>query len=141
MYCIREVDGDEESEVIAELHRICCPHDELPSTTDGWWWLAYAGDVAVGYAGMRDAKSEPGAAFLCIAGVVPEHRGKGLQRRLIRVRVQKARRLMKTAVISYTLDNAPSGNNLIACGFRLYSPDKRWEGGDVAYWRRLLVDA
>jgi GNAT superfamily N-acetyltransferase len=138
-YTVKEVDGAEEDETINALHKLCLPHDELPSVHDGWWWLAYANDVAVGYACMRDAKSEENAAFLAIAGVVPEHRGKGLQRRLIRVRVQKARRLMKRAVISYTMDNAPSGNNLIACGFRLYDPDKRWEGGDVTYWRRQFT--
>lgn len=137
-YRIREVDGTVEEETIHALTRICMPWDDLPDTGAGFWWLAYAGDVAIGFGGVRDASTDPQAAFLCLSGVVPEHRGRGLQRRLIRVRVQKARRLRKHSVISYTMDNAHSGNNLIACGFRLYSPLKRWEGGSVNYWRLAL---
>ena len=83
---------------------------------------------------LRDAKTFDNATFLCLSGVVPEHRGHALQRRMVRVRVQKARKLGKRRVISYTVSNAHSGNNLIACGFRLYNPDKCWEG-EVTYWK------
>ena len=64
---------------------------------------------------------------------MPGHCGHGLQRRLIRIRVQKARKIGKRRVISYTMGNARSGNNLIACGFRLYNPENCWEG-EVTYW-------
>ncbi len=132
---VREVDGVEHGEIICDLARICLPGDDPPLVHEGHWWLAYVGDVAVGFAGLRDARTDPEAGFLCLAGVVPQARGRGLQRALIRARVAKARRLGKRRVISYTAAwNWRSANNLIACGFRQYMPVKVFGGGDVCYW-------
>lgn len=136
-YTVREVDGTVEHEVILSLAKIILPCDDPPNPYSGYWWLAYYGDVAVGFAGLDHAKTTDGAMFLCLAGVVKEHRRHGLQRRLIRARINKARRLGKGRLVTYTLLNNPgSSNNLIACGFRLYRPAYRFPYGDVCYWAR-----
>lgn len=138
-YSVREVDGAEECEVILSLAKIILPCDDPPNPVNGYWWLAYYGDVAVGFAGLDYAKTDSDAMFLCLAGVVPEHRGHGLQRALIKARVNKTRRLGKRRAISYTmLNNVGSSNNLIAVGFRMYEPPFKFHGGGVCYWKREI---
>lgn len=138
-YRVRMVDAAVEHEVISDLCRVISPTDDTfrADTTKGDWWLVYAGDVAVGFAGLRDAATEPAAAFLCLAGVVREHRGAGLQRRLIEARVRRARALGKRAALSWVADwNVRSANNLIRAGFRLYWPAQRFTDNETVYFRK-----
>lgn len=87
----------------------------------------------VGYACLRLVENES-LVYLSRAGVTHKHRGNGLQRRLIRVRVAYGRRLGRGA-ITYTVHaNPKSVNNLIACGFRYYEPQNAWAGRDMLYW-------
>jgi GNAT superfamily N-acetyltransferase len=76
---------------------------------------------------------------MCRAGVVRSHRGKGLQKRLIRVRERKARehgwKWLITDTASY---NVASSNNLAACGFKLFRPSRPWGHDDGLYWRKAL---
>lgn len=72
------------------------------------------------------------------AGVIPSHRGKGLQTRMIAVRVAKAKRLGWKYVLTYTHDNCPSANNLIDCGFKLYDPRNPYAADGSLYWRIKL---
>lgn len=140
-YRVARVDGIEEHETIGALAKLCAAGDETfaPKTEAGDWWLVYADDVAVGFAGIRDATTEPEASFLCLAGVVPEHRGRGLQRRLIHARVQRARQLGKRAALSWVADwNVRSANNLVAAGFRLYWPAQRFGDKETVYFRKEL---
>ena len=103
---------------------------ELDNAT---WWVAYANGSPVAFAGLSKFG---GCWFLRRVGVVTSHRGNGLQKRLIKVRVKHAKRAdPKLSVVTYTvLDNHPSSNNLIATGFRLYEPSQRYVG-KVLYWR------
>lgn len=106
------------------------------------WWIARTTasprDVA-GYAGARIMKSLPRTAFLERAAVCRWARGRGLQRRLIRARLRWAKARGCDRAITYTINNPPSSNNLIACGFKLYEPQKRWiDGDDVLFWERRL---
>jgi GNAT superfamily N-acetyltransferase len=106
---------------------------------DTEFWIAYEGATVVGYAGMRCPPQWPGVAFLSRAGVAETHRGRGLQKRLIRARVARARRLGATDVVTYTsTDNAPSANSLIACGFKIYDPEYAYVGSSFVYWRKTL---
>ncbi len=97
------------------------------------WWLC--GDVA--FAGVRKVAGES-LAYLCRAGVAPEARGQGIQRRLIRVRLAWARRHALEAAVTYTsATNTASSNNLAACGFRMYRPANPW-AGEQLYWIKEL---
>lgn len=101
------------------------------------WWVAFDKETPVAYAGVKITSER--VAFLCRAGVLPSHRGKGLQAKLIRVRVAWAKRQGVKQVITYTvLDNPASSNNLIRCGFRLYTPEWKWVGNEALYWSRNL---
>lgn len=106
---------------------------------NNYWWLAFDGAVPVGFASLYHYRTNRESAFLSLCGVLNTHRGHRLQRRFVRARVAKARQLGIKRVISYTSsDNAPSANNLIECGFRVYVP--RWEWGvkNAIYFRKHL---
>ena len=127
---------DEEVEEIVALDRATLPESKPSIDTD--WWGAWEDDELVGYAGARLLGN--GAYFLSRAGVVESHRGIGLQKRLIRVRVAKARSLLALRAVTYTAThNAPSSNSLIACGFKIYVPEVAYVGNDVVYWRKVLT--
>jgi GNAT superfamily N-acetyltransferase len=73
-----------------------------------------------------------------MAGVHEEYRGRGLQKRLIRARVRHAKRIGWKYAITYTIDNPPSENSLIGCGFKRYAPADPYVKGTANYWRKLL---
>lgn len=61
---------------------------------------------------------------LTMAGVRRDHRGRGLQRRLIRARLRWARQKGLTRVTTYVhRGNWRSMNNLIRCGFLVRRPN------------------
>lgn len=114
--------------------------DHHPVNTDeGVWWIVYDGKTPVAYAGAIHLK-EKNRVYLCRAGVLPEYRGLGLQKQLIRKRLLWAKSCGVSTVITYTdLDNVFSSNNLIASGFKLYKPDLPWGNSDDAlYWTRKV---
>ena len=123
--------------VILDAHVFDYEQDS-PVVVDGaHWWVAYDGDVPVAYAGVK--LLEGNLAFLCRAGVLPAWRGKGLQAKLIRARVSWVKKQGMTRAVTYTvLENPPSSNNLIKCGFKLYTPQWKWGGSDALYWFKNL---
>jgi GNAT superfamily N-acetyltransferase len=128
-------------EIAAELHDLdarCFPHrdDKRERFDRGIWWLASEDGRMVGYAA---AAVDEHVLYLTRAGVLPEARGRGLQRRLIRARVQHARRLGLTRCYTYTVPwNWRSTNNLIDCGFRLWLPARPWATKNCLYFFRRL---
>lgn len=103
------------------------------------WWLAYRDGEPVAFAALHQYTNEPTTAFLALCGVAEDARGCGLQRRLIRVREQKAKALGVQRLISYTsADNVHSANNLIAAGYRLYVPRWEWGVAHANYFRKFV---
>lgn len=120
--------------LIQELDKQVFPDDD-PVTTEGHlWWVIYDGKTPVAYAGAKYIVAET-VVYLSRAGVLESHRGKHLQRRLIRARVRWARKIGATQAITYTfVDNPASSNNLIKCGFVTYVPEWKWGGKNAIYW-------
>lgn len=137
-YVIRQATGSHSSEITG-LQYLCFPHDEVLPVNAGLWWLAWSRGNPVGFAGITFPKSFPGAAFMARAGVLPDHRGRGLQRRLIEARITKARNLGLSHLISTTYCNPQSSNNLIAAGFRCYTPQEPWGAEGTNYWIKELT--
>lgn len=95
------------------------------------WWLAELEGAPVGYAGIKLIPGE-GKAFLCRAGVVEAARGKGLQKRLIRVRTRFAKSQGVLRCYTYVKDsNLASMRSLLSCGFRPYYFERGLENGFV----------
>ncbi len=121
---------------LPSLQEACLPGDEPRDFSRDVVWIGVdpAGfDVA--FCAMRLLSD--GQWYLSRAGVVPEARGKGLQKRMIRLRVAHARRHQPgcTVITDTTHDNYASANSLMACGFRLYAPSTRWGFATGLYWR------
>lgn len=114
-FIIRSLKLNDNPEWLADLrslHARCFPYDDMPNFLhDIWWGVMIKGSTKrhlVGCAGM----SEKGQMVSCC--VLPEHRGHGLQRRLLARREDYARRVLKLkAVTTYTISNPHSERNLI----------------------------
>lgn len=138
---IRIIPFDSAFNTLLDLQTNCLPGDEpeMPRK-GGWWWLAVdESGKAIGFAGMRPSERWQQTAYLCRAGVLPEYRGQGIQKRLIRVRLAKARVLGNThAITDCTTENPASARNLIAAGFKPYWPQNPWALPHSIYWIRKL---
>lgn len=142
-YRIKRVDGEDED--YADALRTL--HDEIFGDTapqvdpeNGWWWIAYGGGEVAGFCHLAPTAgaSITGMAYLKRAGVRLPHRGQGLQRRMVYVREALARKLSFTAIVSDTTDNPSSSNNLIRCGYRIYTPQEPWGFSNTIYWFKEL---
>jgi GNAT superfamily N-acetyltransferase len=124
---------------IGHAHTECFPDDAAYIPSKGHWWIARAGKHLAGFAGIQQSHKWFDTGYLCRAGVLPEFRGQGLQKRLIRVRLAAARRLGWKWVVTDTRQNPASANSLIDCGFRMFTPSDPWSFKDACYWRIRLT--
>lgn len=141
MYRIREVDAlDEEViELLTDLHRtIFLSSAPLPDFDTGHWWVASRRKRPVGFAGIVPAVAIRDCGYFCRVGVIREHRGHGLQLRLMRVMEWRAKRNGWRSVISDTTGNNSSANNFIRAGYRLFEPQSPWGWANTLYWRKAL---
>jgi GNAT superfamily N-acetyltransferase len=137
---LRAVNGKTKAvqELLYVLQLEILPGDKPTETNVGWWWIMYDGSMPVAFCGLYKSPNWQGTGYLCRAGVLESHRGRGLQKRLIRVRERKARKLGWTHVVTDTYENPASANSLIKCGFRSYLPRNPWGAKGVAYWIKRL---
>ena len=138
---VRSVDGADETtaSLLRWLQLEILPKDEPCNTAVGFWWVIYDACQPVGFAGLTPSVRWGDTGYLCRAGVLRSHRGRGLQKRLIRVRERKARDMGWKWVITDTAAyNVASSNNLVACGFKLFRPSRPWGHDDGLYWRKEL---
>lgn len=127
--------------IIEMLHKITLPGDKQPDCSKGHWWAAFDYDKdkkPVAFAGMVPSSRYLNTGYLCRAGVIPEYRGQGLQRRLLKTRERKAKQLGYFRIITDTTDNPPSSNNLIKSGFLLFDPELKWAWPLSNYWYKNL---
>lgn len=126
---------------VLPLDQECFPSDHRPALENSLWWVVWCGRQPVGYAGLRvcEGAQNKGLGFLSRAGVVAKHRGKGLQKRLIRAREAEARALGLAEIVTYVAHwNCASINSLAACGYKHYRPATKWGGKEAVYLRKRL---
>src|SRR5258708_4520544 len=144
VYRIKEVDTSDEdiADTIRELHgEIFGSTAPQVHPERGSWWLAFAANESrelAGFCGLTETYADPTLGYLKRAGVLRPHRGQGLQRRFVRVREAKARRVGMRGLVTDTSSNPSSANNLIACGYRIYEPDYPWAFNHTIYWSKDL---
>jgi len=111
--------------------------EDIPYQPDrGHWWIAYAeGGKPVGFAGLVRSTRWTDTGYLCRAGVMNGFTGHGLQKRLISVRIRKAKELGWNWLITDTTNNPASSNSLISCGFKIYEPSAPWSFKNAIYWK------
>ncbi len=132
-----EIRRTEDLHTVLELDKQCLEGVAWYQPADAFW-LAYHKNKPIAYAAMAPSQQWANVGYLCRAGVLPEYRGLGIQKRLIRVRVAYARKLGYLAVVTDTTDNPASANSLISCGFKLYQPFFPWAFKHTCYWRLIL---
>ena len=142
-YVIKLVDinkPDIKATLIA-LQKECLPLDKPVKPTYGYWWILYHAGQPVGFAALNSSYRWAKTGYLMRAGVVQEHQGRGLQRRLIRVRERKARQMGWEYMLSDTHYNPASANNLIKCGYKMYEPSTEWAFKASNYWIKKLTSS
>lgn len=101
-----------------------------------WWAILNKRGQIVAYCGSIYANN------ICIfirAWVKKTYRGKGLQKKLIDIRLRAAKNLACHTAITYTIkENCASINNLIAKRFKIYIPEYAYGGKEMLYWKRLI---
>jgi len=113
--------------------------DDYPVTdwADCKWFIGIENGVDVCYCGIKIFED---VAYLSRAGVMPTAQGKGYQSRMIKKRLEYARKLGITRVVTDTVaSNTASNNNLIKTGFRMYQPGLNgWKNPAPAliYWEK-----
>jgi hypothetical protein len=104
-------------------------------TNREWWVLLNNRGSIVAYCGSIYTSD------ICIfirAWVKRTNRGKGLQKKLIDIRLRAAKKKASVA-ITYTIkDNCPSINNLIGKGFKIYVPEYAYGGKEMLYWKKTI---
>lgn len=101
---------------------------------DVHWWTGEDDNGLACYCGLD--MYPDGSGFLCRSWVRDDLRGHGLQRRMIRIRERFGRtRCGMYRCVTYTAPgNNASANSLIACGYRLYTPDHEYGCEGANYW-------
>lgn len=119
------------------LQKEILPDDYFNHQEENQYWIAYYGEEVAGFCVAKNIKR--GIVFLSLSGVLPEFRGKGIQTRMIKVRLWWARKIKANYAITYTMkDNFASSNNLIKCDFALYDPEYAWVGREMLYWIKKI---
>jgi GNAT superfamily N-acetyltransferase len=142
MYRIREVDcqDDEISDTLADLHRLTFfDGASIPAFDWGHWWLAYYETMPVAFAGVIPSTRATSAGYLSRVGVLKQHRGHGLQLRLMRTLESRARLNGWRSIVSDTTENLVSANNFFRAGYRLYQPQTPWAWPNTLYWRKSIL--
>ena len=111
---------------------------DVPCELNGWWWIAYDDALPIGFAGVMQSNRWTDTGYLCRSGVLPSHRGRGIQKRLIRAREAKARKLKWRWLITDTYKNPASSNSLIRQGYQIFTPSAPWGFDSAIYWRKAL---
>lgn len=114
------------------------PGDE-PQELMGHWWIAYDGEIPVGFGALVPSTQWSDTVYLSRSGVLPSYRGKGIQKRLLLARERKARAMGMRWLITDTFENPASSNSLISRGFQLFTPTKPWGFNNALYWRKELT--
>jgi GNAT superfamily N-acetyltransferase len=130
------------AELLIYLQKTCLPADKVYEVSRGFWYVAYSlNGEAIGFAGVVPSTRWSDCMYFCRAGVVYSHRGKGIQKRLIRARVRKAKSLGMNWVVTDTYDNPASANSLISTGFKMFEPSEPWGVKKTLYWKYQIKHA
>lgn len=140
MLRITAVDGNKPvtAALLQHMQLRILPHDVPKETATGLWWIAYDGELAVAFASLHPSSQWSDAGYLSRAGVLPSHRGQGLQKRLLRVRERRAKALGLSWLVTDTRMNPPSANSLISSGFKTFMPSKPWADDYTTYWKKQI---
>lgn len=145
MYRIREVDASEEdiAETIREFNKIefawpPITDEELEGDNCHWWFAYDAKDNPIAFSGLNPSIMYKNAGYYKRVGVLPGHRGNGLQLRFFRTLERRAKAIGWNMIVSETTDAIYSANNFIRAGYRLFEPAYPWAFPNSLYWKKSI---
>ena len=128
--------GPHQREEVRRLDRILFSTDDALDTSRGEHWLVWSAGVPVAFSSVKVLSNDPGTVWRLRSGVLKEHRGHGLQRRLIRASQLWTGDIgMKCLIGNTAAWNHYSAVNFFRCGFQMFDPHVRWMAGNTIYWR------
>lgn len=141
---IRRATSDD-IEAIEAMDRVCFPFDKpyMFSWDKNVSWVicnsaSKVADDLVGYISAHPLRN--GVWFFSRVGVMPSHRGQGLQRKLMACMEKHGRREGWREIVTYTVGrNGFSTANILAAGYRTYEPRKSYVGFQVVHMRKRLA--
>lgn len=140
MVTFKQVRLSKESKAtLHKMQKACLPHDRAYFPDKGTYWIGYDADTPVAFCIVAPSVRWIDAVYLARAGVLPSHRGYGLQKRMISIRERWARRNGYVWAVTDTAENPASANSLIAKGYRMFDPSKPWALDYSLYWRKRLM--
>ena len=142
MYRLIEVDGEQHAEVLRNLNGQC-PTIFPPLSDDhlatGWWWVLKSDHgILCGFCGLIGMEPFPGCGYLKRAYVSPDHRGKGLQLKMLEAREAKARELGWHLLVTETT-NPHAAHNFERAGFEHVDPEQPWGKHGSMYFVKHLT--
>jgi GNAT superfamily N-acetyltransferase len=127
-------------DAIEAADRVCFPFDEpyMFSWHKNASWVSMIDGELAGYLSAHPINNR-GRWFFSRVGVMPAHRGRGLQRRLMAVMEKHGRASGWKEIVTYTAGgNGWSTRNILASGYRTYEPRSSWVGWEVVHMRKRL---
>lgn len=143
MYKLVEVDGPNASEV---LHSLNALNPKFPLLQEkhfdlGYWWLLKTdGGVLCGFCGLVPKDPFVGVGYCKRAYISPDHRGRGLQLKMLEVRIEKAREIGWHQLVTETTSPYAARNFTLA-GFESCEPEQPWGEPGSMYFSKLLTKA
>lgn len=119
--------SDKNLKILREMDSICFPEDRcaLFGLRKVFCWFLYSenGEIA-GYCSGYKLKQY---FYLSRCGIMPKYRGKGMQKKLIQERIEKAKDLNLAGLVTYTNnENIASIKNLQSFGFEEWKDSPKW---------------
>lgn len=119
---------------IAYLDSQLFPEDEpIENWQNSEWWIGYHKGEIISYCSL---KCMGDYVYLNRAGVLDEFQGNGIQKKMIKKRLDWCKANNIKYAITYTSHlNSASINSLIGMGFKAYRPNNMWAGSEFLYWK------
>ena len=124
MIDFRPAASAQDKEQIVHMDAVCFPLDVPAVIAGAHWLIGWDGTKAAAFCGWKTVDHDGvSVGFHLRVGVMPDWRGRGLQRQMLRLREAAMRAAGLTRAVTYTdADGAASMRSLIAEGYRPYVP-------------------
>lgn len=124
--------------IVADLHAQLFPNIIFPYPHYGDWWVVWHNDKPAAFSHMSPTTYYPNCGYFGRVGVLPKHRGHGLQARLMRLAEKRGRGHTWEALISDTTRVPHSAANFERLGWSQFEPENPWGKRHTKYWRKEL---
>lgn len=136
---VKDISDSNIVKTLADLHSQTFPKSvPFPYGLPSYWWIAYCNKVPVAFAFMCGSDRYPDTGYFGRVGVLPKYRGRGLQKKFMKLAEKKAKSIGWTAMVSDTRNKPFSAANFKAMKYTQFTPEDPWDTIRAIYWRKEL---